>query len=567
MTSSTKRHEMVSWYDPILLAKTGLRATISTAVGQVTDTREVHAALTGPPEIFDHSEQNPSDKEFWFDFVADIGDGWQSTNAVAKAICSESVDLESGEFPQASLPRGQVLIMGGDEVYPTPSRQAYRERTIAPWNDAAKEVGGSEPFETILYALPGNHDWYDGLHAFNEIFSRGDRSSSVSVGDTFDCLKTVQTHSYFALKLNHGWWLCGIDIGLNERIDRVQNDFFFKVAKKITQGDKVILCAPTPCWVRQARGETDATDLLNSMIGLLTANGGKLRLLLTGDVHHYARYGSGDDPVTLITAGGGGAFLHPTHKLPDTVKIKPDGDNEQVIDRKGCYPSKQISARMSWLNLLFPLKNRKFAVASGLVYLLLVWFLETRNLAKNQELGTTIVDMMQSHISITDTLVYFFRLIPRSPEFAIIIAMVAAALILFNVTRNRWAKVGVGLLHTVFHIIALVFAYCMAIVVLTMLPEALQTRSFGIPLFVTILFVTGSILSGLIFGIYLILSLNLLGWQWTSAFSALRIADYKNFLRFKIGGDGALTIYAIGIDDVGADPLKPHLIEDPVIIK
>ena len=550
---------MVRWYDPVLLAKTGIRAAISTAVGQVADNREVHAALTRAPEVFDHSHDVAPEKDFWFDFVADMGDGWQATNAVARVICQEELSLESGK-----IPRGSLLVMGGDEVYPTPSRQAYRERTIAPWNDAAKTL---EPFETKLYALPGNHDWYDGLHAFNEIFCRGDRSSDVMIGESFDCLKTVQTHSYFALKLKQGWWLCGIDIALNDQIDKVQNDFFSEVAKQIKEGDRLIMCAPTPSWVKQARGVAGATDLLDNVVGILTANGGKLRLVLTGDQHHYARFGAGDESVTLITAGGGGAFMHPTHKLPTSVNIKPDGHSKEEFEKKHCYPSPDISAKLTWHNLLFPIKNPSFAVATGLVYLLLVWFLETRSLPAEKALGINIIEMMQNHISVPDTLTYFFTLLPRSPEFAIIVTMVAAALIAFNNTRNRWARVSVGLVHTALHITGLVLAYCMAILLLTMLPESLQTRTVGFPLFIATLFVSGSILAGLIFGLYLIFSLNVLGWQWTNTFSALRIADYKNFLRLKISSDGSLTVHAVGIDDIGASPLKSHLIEDPVVIK
>ncbi len=559
MKPDDKRHPMVNWYDPVLLAQTGIRAAISTAVGQVADNREVHAALAGTPQIFDHSKQEKVEEEFWFDFVADLGDGWQSTNAVAKAICQASISLEN-----VNLPRGEILVMGGDEVYPTPSRQAYRERTIAPWNDACTDV---EPFETTLYALPGNHDWYDGLRAFNEVFCRGDRASSVSVGDTFDCLKTVQTHSYFALKLPHGWWLCGIDIALNDEIDRVQSDFFFDVSRQIKNGDRVILCAPTPSWVNHATGEPGSTELLNEMAALLTSNGGELRLVLTGDLHHYARYGKDSDPVTLITAGGGGAFLHPTHKLPQTVAIKPVGDKEQEFRLQNCYPSQSISFRLSWHNLLFPLKNKSFALASGLVYVLLVWFLETRNLSADQPMGETITHMMQSHISVTDTLWHFFRLIPRSPEFAIIVGLVAAALIGFNITGNRWARVSIGLLHTLLHITGLVFAYCFAIMLLTMLPDGLQTREFGFTAFVATLFVVGSILGGLIFGAYLIFSLNLLGWQWTNAFSSLQIANYKNFLRLKISADGGLTIYPVGIEDVSARSIRPHMIDKPLTLK
>lgn len=559
MNKDSKRHEMVRWYDPFLLAKIGLRAAVSTAVGQVADNRQVHASLSDPPQVFDHSGDVGSGEDFWFDFVADLGDGWQSTNAVASVICQPSVNTDDEQ-----IPRGSILIMGGDEIYPDPSIQGYQERTIDPWNHACAD---QEAFETTLYSVPGNHDWYDGLHAFHDVFCSASRTGKVSIGASFDCLKPSQTHSYFALKLKQDWWLCGIDIALNDRLDNIQINFFTEVAKQIKSGHRVILCAPTPSWVKEQTGETGATKLLDEVAGLLTENGGEMRLVLTGDVHHYARYGDRSGPLNLITAGGGGAFLHPTHMLPETVIVKPDGEKPESFDLQKQYPASSTSAKLTWQNLLFPWKNRSFAVASGLVYVLLVWFLETRSLNAGDPMGKTIIHMMESHISITDTLLHFFSLIPRSPEFAIIVALVAVALIGFNVTHNRLAGIAVGLAHTLLHITGLVFAYCMAILFLTMLPDSLQVREFGFVFFVVTLFITGSILGGMIFGIYLIFALNVLGWQWTNAFSSLRIADYKNFLRLKLDAAGNLTVYAIGINKVAAKPLKPHLIEKIKILK
>jgi hypothetical protein len=35
--------------------------------------------------------------------------------------------------------------------------------------------------------------------------------------------------------------------------------------------------------------------------------------------------------------------------------------------------------------------------------------------------------------------------------------------------------------------------------------------------------------------------------HWNESFSSLRIEDFKNFLRFRIGSNGDLTIYPIGL--------------------
>jgi hypothetical protein len=53
-----------------------------------------------------------------------------------------------------------------------------------------------------------------------------------------------------------------------------------------------------------------------------------------------------------------------------------------------------------------------------------------------------------------------------------------------------------------------------------------------------------------ILGVYLFVSINVMGRHSNEAFSSLRIQDYKQWLRLRIDASGALTIYAIAIDRV-----------------
>lgn len=65
--------------------------------------------------------------------------------------------------------------MGGDQVYPTADRDAYGERPIAPFKQDRQGHGFTErDIKADLYAVPGNHDWYDGLSAFLGIICTGD---------------------------------------------------------------------------------------------------------------------------------------------------------------------------------------------------------------------------------------------------------------------------------------------------------------------------------------------------------------------------------------------------------
>jgi hypothetical protein len=65
-----------------------------------------------------------------------------------------------------------------------------------------------------------------------------------------------------------------------------------------------------------------------------------------------------------------------------------------------------------------------------------------------------------------------------------------------------------------------------------------------------LMFAGGWLGGSLLFGIYLLISLNVFGYHKNEAFSSLAVEDYKHFLRMKIGADGVLTIYPVAIDRV-----------------
>ena len=79
-------------------------------------------------------------------------------------------------------------------------------------------------------------------------------------------------------------------------------------------------------------------------------------------------------------------------------------------------------------------------------------------------------------------------------------------------------------------------------------------------------------ISATVFGTYLALCLPF-GVHWEHL-SALAIEDYKCFLRLRIGTDGALTVFPIGLTKVEKDDgaelknptLAPQLIEPPIRI-
>ena len=117
--------------------------------------------------------------------VADTGDGFNATFATARVIAG-AADATLGPDPEFAGRGAQadLLVFGGDEVYPVASAPAYEERLNEVLRAATRmaRVRHSPP----VVALPGNHDWYDGLAAFRRNFCE----SWVSRGHDHDASAT-----------------------------------------------------------------------------------------------------------------------------------------------------------------------------------------------------------------------------------------------------------------------------------------------------------------------------------------------------------------------------------------
>ena len=102
---------MVGWYDPRVLAHSAYQVAIANVFGRHSDTRLIEALASQPQNEFDFSA---AQGDFWFDYTADIGDGWNSTFAIADAIAQPELSVEHGGAMEKTQ-SGQVLIFGGDD--------------------------------------------------------------------------------------------------------------------------------------------------------------------------------------------------------------------------------------------------------------------------------------------------------------------------------------------------------------------------------------------------------------------------------------------------------------------
>lgn len=509
---------MVGWYDPGQLMRTATQVAASTILGAHADYRLIEALVAPAAQFHDLSDAG-TDGSFWLDYVADVGDGWNSTYAVASALAQPELPLEF-DGQQHPTRRGNLLVFGGDEVYPTPSRTEYRRRLVTPYETALSHTDKPHP---QLYAIPGNHDWYDSLASFTRQF----------VGRPWlGGWETGQVRSYFAIKLPRGWWLCGTDVQLGSDIDDPQVQYFREAASKMLPGDRIILCNAEPHWVYAQMYEKWNPDINENNLAFLqneVFKNNKIAVYLAGDLHHYRRH-EGPDGTQKITAGGGGAFLHPTHG-PD-VSLLDDGG----FELKKSFPEPDISRRLCWRNLYFLALNPLFGVFTGALYLLTAW--------------TAMTDLSgfgpgQSFEALSTAILAVLK----SPLAGLWITTLILGFWLFTDTHSRKYRFIAGSTHAIGHLL------CVFLVGwgLSRLGATcgLKLGEIGQLLFAgLIMFGAGWILGSMIMGLYLLVSLNRFDRHGNEAFSSLQIQDWKNFLRLKIDSEGTLTIYPVGIERV-----------------
>ncbi|WP_132117256.1 DUF5336 domain-containing protein [Actinocrispum wychmicini] len=511
---------------PPVLISTGIKAMLSSIFGSYADKRELQRVL--PAKVHKCGEE-----ELWFDFVADLGDGFDATFSVASLLAGDV------EVDGQTLPRGQLLMMGGDEVYPAASAEAYEDRTKGPYRAALPYTEDSP----LLFALPGNHDWYDGLTSFLRVFAQ-----QRYIGGW----KTEQTRSYFAVQLPQRWWLLAVDTAFEQYIDAPQLDYFRTVAEKIEPGDRIILCTPTPAWVYAAEGRSprgyDNIQFFEREI--VQPTGATIHVMLSGDAHHYARYENG--PSQRITCGGGGAYLTSTHQLPNELVLPPKGTRilnppHTTVHRfAASYPSRAESTALAKGIFRLPLATPSFWALTAVLQTVIALFLR---------IGLTV------HMPGA-----FGQVAAWTPAALVIAGLLAGGIAFAKGDQPRSRLVLAGALHTLAH---LVLSVAWALVLLTVDGW----------LAVAVLFVATPLVIGFLDAEVVALYLMVAS-RWminiNELFAGQSVEDYKSFLRMHINGDGDLTIYPVKLAKVcrkwtddfkPKEPLTADLIEPSVIVR
>lgn len=357
------------WFSVRLLLQTAVQAVVSQEFGSFVDRRELQASTPMDPGelIIDLSRHD----ELWIDYASDLGDGFNAAATIAGLIGRTAPLQLPGADP---IRPAELLVLGGDEAYPSGSRTDYADRLVGPYRamlpwsaePGRLDNGAPEPARTVL-AVPGNHDWYDGLVSFIKLFCQRER--------WMGGWRTRQRRSYFAVRLPHHWWLWAIDIQLDADVDEPQLEYFRTVAAELSPDDAVILCWAKPTWINAADNPEVFEQLALFQRRVLAGTSARIRISLSGDTHHYARYAQPDTGEQRITAGGGGAYLSGTHNLPPSLEL-PAQDGRSTEPFTFCRAHPENTARMAWGVLWRIYGNKSFCLVPAVLYTLLAFVLD-----------------------------------------------------------------------------------------------------------------------------------------------------------------------------------------------
>jgi hypothetical protein len=501
---------------------------------------EPHALLERVARLLDAPHPGRSlterlGRDLWIDYLADSGDDVAVSRAVGRLVFAP-YELPDPERPGAHLlaPRGDILFFGGDTAYPVATADEIQSRVVAPFNQVLSER--DDGVRRVLLGIPGNHDWYDGLDGFGRMFRRHAaydsgarptltgahrtmlghyaewaveffRGGSVEKPKTLDLVgyTPAQGASYFLLPAAPLVPLLAVDRQL-KTIDARQAFFFASFLNEHVASSPWVV-VPDPVY---AFGLPSPTGL-STIRALGLSLSARPHFVLSGDIHHYRREHEG--PSLLVTAGGGGAFLHP-------APIAGQGRRQAEAE----WPSVAQSRAL--------LRQVPFKVM----------------FARSGTLPHLVIGLVLSPLVLHGDRA--FHLV----SFVIAWAVASVGLALIGGARRRPVAVILAVVLS-----AVICASCVGLrhalgVMLPRLEPAVAVIAPEIELVVT------ALVGALLFGTYLVL-LTLLGYENTQAFTALDHPGFKHFVRLRVRRDGsAIDGFCIGL----VDPVRPS--DPPVLV-
>lgn len=284
--------------------------------------------------------------------IGDPGEGDNSQYAVVPTL------VEQSKTADLAVICSDVIYPAGDYAdYPTHFHRPYRNIRIP------------------IYGLPGNHDWYDGLHAlmhqfcrlhdpdYEPVFGRGFSArlarllwrkpghgdlQEIAADDTDPATEVpppnpIQPGPYFAIDAGPVRFV-GIDTGITGKVDPEQYEWLKRVSFDAPERPKILLTGK-PLYVDNKYRPWPAEGTQETVDQVVTDPRANYVMAIGADIHNYQRYPvrlSDGRTIQYLVSGGGGAYMHATHPIP------PVNVNGVTEGEFRCYPLRRDSlARFS----------------------------------------------------------------------------------------------------------------------------------------------------------------------------------------------------------------------------
>ncbi|HKT82177.1 MAG TPA: metallophosphoesterase [Vicinamibacterales bacterium] len=253
------------------------------------------------------------DGDFSFIVIGDTGEGDASQQVLRDQILSV-----------AGRDEVRFVVISSDVIYPNGAMIDYENKFWLQFKGVTKPV----------YAIPGNHDWYDALEAFLATFLTPDAArAAMEARADADLRLTSSTHARIESLIDRaaqlrsdygvptgfqrgpffeiqtpGFALVAIDTGIVKRIDALQWRWL-EAALDRARGKTTMAILGHPFYAGGHEQTADNPEF-TKIKRLLLERG--VHIMMAGDTHdleYYAETPVGGNPVHYFVNGGGGAYL------------------------------------------------------------------------------------------------------------------------------------------------------------------------------------------------------------------------------------------------------------------
>jgi hypothetical protein len=334
MPAKRRRHPF-TWLSPVPLWRSR-NDRLAAWLGDPTNEErrgwmhQIYGEGAEPDLVVDRGES----KTVSFAVIGDPGEGDASQYAVLPALKAFAYDTD-------------FAVICSDVVYPAGGINDYEEKFFRPYAD----------YPAPIYAIPGNHDWYDNLTGFmfhfcgqGQVppapFSKAGlrkllwrRPPAPALGEVAEMRKLRPRREqqaqlpgpYYMIDTGPLQLVC-IDTGVRGDIDRDQGAWLARISGA-SKKPKILLTGK-PIYVDGAYRPGQIEDSGGTVDEIVRAPEHNYLAAIGGDIHNYQRYpvDVGCRVVQYLVSGGGGAFMHATHRIP---RVQLSGVSEGGFR---CYP-------------------------------------------------------------------------------------------------------------------------------------------------------------------------------------------------------------------------------------